>query len=185
MPFLNFGSNKNKYCNLSDMNFLIKNIKNRYSDPDRLWTRIRIHFIETYPNPLLRKGGSEDPDTDPLFQNVDPKIRIRIHVKMRWIRNAYYKAMAFEHPTHLIEVNYWGIAGWLAGRQEIVWWNQFYLDNQYQRDHWRYIALRFRDFEIINSINIEKFLICLDQHCNWIFNFKNLRSFPLKTFTFN
>ena len=61
MPFLNFGGNKNKYCNLSDMNFFIKNmknIKNRYSDPD------------------------------PLFPNVVPRIRIRIHVKMRWIRNA-------------------------------------------------------------------------------------------------
>ena len=36
MPFLNFGANKNKYCNLSDMNFLWK-----------IWkidTRIRIHF---------------------------------------------------------------------------------------------------------------------------------------------
>ena len=28
MPFLNFGGNKNKYCNLSDMNFFIKNMKN-------------------------------------------------------------------------------------------------------------------------------------------------------------
>ena len=32
----------------------------------------------------IQKGGSED--LDPLFPNVDP--RIRIHVKMRWIRNA-------------------------------------------------------------------------------------------------
>ena len=40
------------------------------------------------PDPLLRKGGSEDPDPDPLFLNVGPRIRIRIHVKMRWIRNA-------------------------------------------------------------------------------------------------
>ena len=58
-------------------------------------TRIRIHFGpglgSTFskcgsedPDPLLRKGGSEDPD--PLFPNVDP--RIRIHVKMRWIRKA-------------------------------------------------------------------------------------------------
>ena len=36
------------------------------------------------PDPLLRKGGSED--SDPLFPNVDPRIRIRIHVKMRWIQ---------------------------------------------------------------------------------------------------
>ena len=69
MPFLNFGGNKNKHFNLSDMNIFMKNMKNRYSDPD----------------PLLRKGGSEDPD--PLFPNVDPRIWIRIDVKMRWIRN--------------------------------------------------------------------------------------------------
>ena len=72
MPFLNFGGNKNKHFNLSDMNFFMKNMKNRYSDPD----------------PLLRKGGSEDQDPDQLFPNVDPRIRIRIHVKVRWIRNA-------------------------------------------------------------------------------------------------
>ena len=34
MPFLNFGGNKNKHFNLSDMNFFMKNMKNRYSDPD-------------------------------------------------------------------------------------------------------------------------------------------------------
>ena len=44
--------------------------------------------MEPDPDPLLRKGGSEDPDPVPLFPNVDPRIRIRIHVKMRWIRNA-------------------------------------------------------------------------------------------------
>ena len=65
MPFQNFGGNNNKYCNLSDMNFFMKNW---YSDPD----------------PFLFNCGSEDPD--PLFPNVDH--RIRIHVKMRWIRNA-------------------------------------------------------------------------------------------------
>ena len=46
MPFLNFGGNKNKHFNLSDMNFFMKNMKKRYSepDPDPLWNRIRIHF---------------------------------------------------------------------------------------------------------------------------------------------
>ena len=39
------------------------------------------------PDPLFPKGGSEDPDPDPLYPNVDLRIRIRIHVKMRWIRN--------------------------------------------------------------------------------------------------
>ena len=47
------------------------------------------------PDPLFPKGGSEDPDPlfpkggfkdpDPLYPNVDPRIRIQIHVKMRWI----------------------------------------------------------------------------------------------------
>ena len=66
MPFLNFGGNKNKYCNLSDMSFFIKNMKNikyRYSDPDLdpLWTRIRIHY----------------------YGKVDP--RIRIYFSQMWI----------------------------------------------------------------------------------------------------
>ena len=41
------------------------------------------------PDPQFSKGGSEDPDPDPLYQNVDPgiRIRIRIHVKIVWIRN--------------------------------------------------------------------------------------------------
>ena len=76
MPFLNFGGNKNKHINLSDMNFLMKNMKNRYSDPDPL-------FPNVDPDPLLRKGGSKDQDLDPLFPHVD--LRIWIHVKMRWI----------------------------------------------------------------------------------------------------
>ena len=90
MPFLNFGGNKNKHFNLSDMNFFIKYMK--------IGTQIRIHFGtgsgSTFSkcgsedlDPLLLKGGSEDPD--PLFPNVD--LRIRIHVKMRWIRNAVNK----------------------------------------------------------------------------------------------
>ena len=73
MPFLNFGGNKYKYCNLSDMNFFMKN---RYSDPDPIFPnadpRIRIHYY-----------GKVDPD--PLFPIVDP--RIRIHVKMRLSSN--------------------------------------------------------------------------------------------------
>jgi hypothetical protein len=30
----------------------------------------------------------EDPDPDPLVKGMDPRIRIRIHTKMSWIRNA-------------------------------------------------------------------------------------------------
>ena len=41
------------------------------------------------PDPLFPKGGSEDPD--PLYPTVDTKIWIRIHVKMRWIRNPAFE----------------------------------------------------------------------------------------------
>ena len=89
MPFLNFGGNKISIVICPTWISLWKIWK--------IGTRIRIHFGtgsgSTFskcgsedPDPLLRKGGSEDPD--PLFPNVDPRIRIRIHVKMRWIRNA-------------------------------------------------------------------------------------------------
>ena len=91
MPFLNFGGNKISivicltWISLWKIGTLI---------------RIPIHFGtgsgstsskcgSEDPDPLLRKGGSEDPDLDPLFPNVDP--RIRIHVWMRWIWNAVYK----------------------------------------------------------------------------------------------
>ena len=59
----------------------MKNMKNRFSDPD--------------------------PDPDPLLPNMDPRIpihfsqmwiRILIHVKMRWIRNAELKANLHLHP---------------------------------------------------------------------------------------
>ena len=50
MPFLNFGGNKNKYCNLSDMNFFMKNMK------------IGIRF-----------GSTLDPDPDPRQNEMDPK----------------------------------------------------------------------------------------------------------------
>ena len=63
MPFLNFGGNKNKHFNLSDMNFSMKNMKNRYSDPDPLWNRIRIHY----------------------YGKVDSRIQIRIHFSQMWI----------------------------------------------------------------------------------------------------
>ena len=81
MPLLSFGGNKNKFCNLSDMIFFMKNMK--------IGTRIRIHFGPGFtfskcgsedPDSLLRKGGSEDPD--PLFlrpkcgsQDPDPDPR--------------------------------------------------------------------------------------------------------------
>ena len=39
-------------------------------------------------NVIKVKRQKKDPD--PLFPNVDPRIQIRIHVKMRWIRNAAF-----------------------------------------------------------------------------------------------
>ena len=73
MPFLNFGGNKNKHFNLSDMNFLIKNMK-RYSDPDPLWNLIRIHFFQIWirgSGSTFSKCGSQDPD--PRQNEMDPK----------------------------------------------------------------------------------------------------------------
>ena len=75
MPFLNFGGNKNKYFNLSDMNFFMKNMQNRYSVPDplfpnmdpRIWIRIQ-YFGKVDPDPLP-KCESQDPYPDPR-QNV-------------------------------------------------------------------------------------------------------------------
>jgi len=84
MPFLNFGGNKNKHFNLSDMNFFMKNMKNRYSDPDPL--RIRIHFFKmwirgsgsTITESWIRGSGSTFPkcgseDPDPRQNEMDPK----------------------------------------------------------------------------------------------------------------
>ena len=102
------------------MNFLIKNMKNRYSDPDPDPTFSKCGSED--PDPLLRKGGSEDPDSDPLFPNVDPRIRIRIHVKMRWIRNAALKCSHLcRHQARWMWM-FWGnneadmmMRAWLAG----------------------------------------------------------------------
>ncbi len=33
-----------------------------------------------------------NPDPDPLVRGIDPRIRIRIHPKMSWIRNTGWKA---------------------------------------------------------------------------------------------
>ena len=41
----------------------------------------------------LETAQSSVSDPDPLFPNVDSRIRIRIHVKMRWIRNAGAKCV--------------------------------------------------------------------------------------------
>ena len=63
-------------------------IKIRYSVPDPLGTRIRIHY---FPKMDQRSGSIWflflEPDPDPLFPNVDPRIWIKIHVKMKWICN--------------------------------------------------------------------------------------------------
>jgi hypothetical protein len=48
---------------------------------------IRIHVIHMFL-------GLLDPNPDPLFRGMDP--RIRIHTKMSWIRNTAYE---FVYPT--------------------------------------------------------------------------------------
>ena len=68
MPFLNFGGNKNKYCNLSDMdpNPLFPNV-----DP-----KIRIHYLgKVYPKiqSTIPKCGAQDPDPDARQNEMDPK----------------------------------------------------------------------------------------------------------------
>ena len=77
MPFLNFGGNKYKYCNLSDMNFFMKN---RYSNPDPIFPnadpRIRIHYygkVDPGSGSTFPKCGSQDPDPYPRQNEMDPK----------------------------------------------------------------------------------------------------------------
>jgi hypothetical protein len=36
----------------------------------------------------------QDPDPDPLVIGMDPRIRIRIHPKMPWIRNNAYSSLS-------------------------------------------------------------------------------------------
>ena len=96
MPFPNFGGSKGKRK------------KHNRKIGTRIRNRNRIHSglgsgstfskggsEDPDPDPLFPKGGSEDPDPDPLYPNVDLRIRIRIriHVKMRWIRNPGYKVV--------------------------------------------------------------------------------------------
>ena len=40
----------------------------------------------------------QDPDPDPLVRGMDPRIRIRIHPKMSWIRNTGFNA--YPYPQH-------------------------------------------------------------------------------------
>ncbi len=45
----------------------------------------------------------QDPDPDPLVRGMDPRIRIRIHPKMSWIRNTAFKVddVGFEGDAFL------------------------------------------------------------------------------------
>ena len=68
MPFLNFGSSTNKYCNMSDMNFfMLTNVIN-------VW----IHFW---------------PGSGSIFPNVDLRIRIQYYVKVDPRIRIYYSQM--------------------------------------------------------------------------------------------
>ena len=99
------------------MNFFIKNMKNRYSDPDPIWNRIRIHFFQmwirihffqmwirgsgsTITERWIRgswstfpKCGSQDPD--PRQNEMDPK---------RWIKvsNHCHSNLLPPRPTFLV-----------------------------------------------------------------------------------
>ncbi len=58
-----------------------------------------------------------NPDPDPLVRGMDPRIRIRIHTKMSWIRNT-----ACQHDkTTVRSINSWRTFNRLRDRQDLVW----------------------------------------------------------------
>ena len=115
MPFPNFGGSKGKR----------KKHNRKIGTRIRIRNRNRIHSglgsgstfskggsEDPDPDPLFPKGGSEDPD--PLYPNVDPRIRIRIriHVKIRWIRNPgsnffYFDEISKIRPLELKNTYFW------------------------------------------------------------------------------
>jgi hypothetical protein len=54
---------------------------------------------------MMKKEGS-DPDRDPLVRGMDPRIRIRIHTKMSWIRNNATHTSYFFIPFTLFVSSY-------------------------------------------------------------------------------
>ena len=92
MPFLNFGGNKNKHFNLSNMNFYMKNMKNRYSDPDphRLLQCCTAHkftcsifLLSIHVRSLFRWSNLYTMTATAVglgFLNVDPDPRIHLSV---------------------------------------------------------------------------------------------------------
>ncbi len=68
--------------------------------------RIRIHQIYVFLALL-------DPDPDPLVTGMDPRIRIRIHTKMSWIRNTgnlfrvLFSTGSYIHRDFSTEVHYY------------------------------------------------------------------------------
>jgi hypothetical protein len=73
--------------------------------------RIRIHMFLGLPDPEpLVRGRDPDPDPFIIMQNskknldsyyfvrgMDPRIWIRIHTKMSWIRNTAFNALCFPY----------------------------------------------------------------------------------------
>ncbi len=53
-----------------------------------------------------------DPNPDPLVRGMDPRIRIRIHPKMSWIRNSAGKPIIFERSKFKKE--------WITGLRAYV-----------------------------------------------------------------
>ena len=71
MPFLNFGGNKISIV-ICPTWISLWNMKNRHSDLDPLWNRIRIHFFQMW----IRGFGSGSTITERW---------IRIHYSQKWI----------------------------------------------------------------------------------------------------
>ncbi len=43
------------------------------------------------------ENPNPDPNPDPLVRDMDPRIRIRIHPKMSWIRNTASEALVAQY----------------------------------------------------------------------------------------
>jgi hypothetical protein len=57
-------------------------------------SRNRIQDLDPDPNP------DPNPDPDPLVRGMDPRIRIRLHPKMSWIRNTARSSFTYDQGNH-------------------------------------------------------------------------------------
>ena len=63
----------------------------------------------------------QDPDPDPLVRGMDPRVRIRIHTKMSWIRNT---ASQNKIPSKIKELLRWSLSPSLVVVQRWRDWRQ-------------------------------------------------------------